>query len=98
MDLNLTTRARIPVLGDMVIQTGSVYLARVDGTATAPIQHQQVCSITPVSNRSIATTTIPASFIDAMPPKTFPLKLEPDGDVWQVSGDMKPLAIGQALF
>jgi hypothetical protein len=97
MDLSLTTKATIPVLGDTIIQTGSVYLVEIVGTPEAPIQQQTVCSITPDGSRSIATTTIPPGFIDAMPDKRFALTLRPDGAQWAVSGDMKMLAIGYDL-
>ena len=97
MDLSLTTKATIPVLGETIIQTGSVYLVSIVGTAEAPIQQQTVCSITPDSSRSIATTTIPPGFIDAMPDKRFALQVRPQGAGWTVSGDMKMLAIGYDL-
>jgi len=97
MDLSLTTKATIPVLGETIIQTGSVYLVEIVGTPDAPIQQQTVCSITPDASRSIATTTIPPGFIDAMPDKRFALSVRPDGSQWAVSGDMKMLAIGYDL-
>ena len=95
MDLSLTTEAKVPVIGKTVIQTDSIYIVEISGPPDAPVQEQRVCSITPNSSRSVVTTTIPDTFINAMPAKRFPLALTDLGDGrWRVVGDMQPLAIG----
>ena len=92
LELVVTSTAKVPVLGDAVIETHTVMLAEVrpDGHGGYR-QHHKTCRIEPHSSLKVVQTSIPASFVAPMPDKEYPLQLTPTASgAWQVAADFGP--------
>lgn len=94
LDVHVVSHLNIPVLGTTTLLSSTAYMVRIEGTAEAPVLAQKPCALRTSATRPIATTTIPQAFVDALPPKRYPLVLTPEGSGWRVRGDMRPQYIG----
>lgn len=94
MDLRIVSEAHVPVLGTTVIKSRTTFLVTVDGEAGAPVVHTDPCHLEAEPSRAIARTTIPRSFIEALPEKDFPAVLTATAEGWAMKADMKPQYLG----
>lgn len=94
LTLRVANRAAIPLLGDTTVWSVSTYLATVRWDGEQFIQHHVVCDIETRSTRRIAEHVLPLAYVRAMPEKTYPLGLTPDGDTLGFHADLALIHIG----
>jgi hypothetical protein len=88
-------RVRVPILGSTTVLTRQVSLARVVPTPDGGWEQSHVaCAIGAESDSSFTSTSFPAGFLAAMPPKRYPLRVTDEGDRWRVYADTGRLTIG----
>lgn len=95
MTLHVVSRAKVPVVGWVPSRTVTTVL--VDLTRLGEQRYQQrheVCDIRILSDARQVHVTIPRSFVDAMPDKTYPVTLERDDDTWLYVADLEKDHIG----
>lgn len=78
LDLVVATRAHIPILGDIRSASRNVLLVTIARDGDGWIQRQQVCAARIEGEAGLARTLIPRAFVDALPPRSYPITL--DGD------------------
>lgn len=95
VDLEVQTRATVPVLGGTTITTHQVMLATVRrGPDGAFVQTHDTCDMRATSSRAFTRPALPRAFVDAMPNKTYPLVLTEQAGTWRVAMDFRPLYVG----
>ncbi len=92
--LDVATQADIPVLGTTRIRTVQVMLVDVAVSPAGLWARHDTCSLEAETQPSIATTSFPAAFVDAIPSKEYLVELTPSGSGWGVHMDLGSVALG----
>lgn len=92
--LDVTTLAKIPVLGTTKIHTHQVMLVAVTRGAEGFRAQHDTCSLQADTRPSIATTEFPAAFVEAIPAKEYPIELNSTASGWNVHMDLLTVAVG----
>ncbi len=95
MVLETATRAAVPVLGTTSIRTHQTMVATVKHLDTGEfVVNHDVCTLTAETRPALATTHFPDAFVRAIPNKTYPLELSPEGGRLRARMNLQPLAVG----
>jgi hypothetical protein len=94
LTLDVSTIADVSFLGQTTITSRQTMIAQVSRTAEGFHVHQDTCGLAARTRPTIAETSFPAAFVDAVPDKEYPLELRPEGAGWAVRMDLGPIAIG----
>ena len=94
LDLYLVMLARIPVLGESALVSHQIAQVTLAWEGNQLIQHQKICDVVAVAQRSIGQTRIPAAFVAALPEKHVPILLRPGPTGWRYDVDLLPQVMG----
>jgi len=74
--VDVASVAKVPLMGKVHILSRSLLLATLTETEAGFVQHQQLCEVHVEDDVRISQTLIPASFVRAMPPVTYPARID----------------------
>lgn len=94
MEMSIRTATQVPFFGETIVETRSVLRVEVVSDAQGLRQRQKVCAVNVHSNAKAATTTIPQSFISALPSKEYEIYQQAINGRWRFSADPGPDAVG----
>lgn len=94
-DVVVTTRVKVPLLGEAVIETHKVMLARVETQADGRVQQSHTaCAMYARSTRKIAQASFPPSFVAAMHDQSYDISVQPEGAGWRLRAEVEPVHLG----
>lgn len=94
MELVLTTRVLLPVLGGMESWTRSILDVEILRRGEQLWQRHRTCAVELGAKPSLARTVVPPAFIAALPERSYPLDLQWTPEGWRSLADPLPLAVG----
>jgi len=94
-DVVVSTQARVPILGDVRVQTQKVMLAHVDEQPDGSlVQQHTACAMYARSNRKLAETWFPPSFVSAMRDQRYTITAMPEAGGLHLHSQVSPVVIG----
>jgi hypothetical protein len=94
MELRVASTARLPLMPADRSTTITHMIVELrpapDGTL---VQHHRACAVR-MENSSVVRTTVPATFLNALSARQYPLRLQRGGGAWRYEADMGLDAIG----
>ncbi|MCK6504458.1 hypothetical protein L6R53_13825 [Myxococcota bacterium] len=94
-DVVVTTRAQVPILGEAVVETHKVMLATVRRDPAGALRQSHVaCGMYARSNRRVAETWFPPSFVAAMHEQEYGLQVRAEAAGEHVSATVSPVHLG----
>ena len=96
LDVVVMTRLKVPLLGDTVVETHKVMLAHFRADASGGLQaEQRACAMYARSNRKMAETWFPATFIAAMATQRYPVQVGQTADgKLSLRAELSPVRLG----
>ncbi len=91
MDVVVSTRVNIPILGEVRTQTHNRLRVDVFYGPDGWMQRHRLCDVRIVVPAHYGRTTLPPAFVGAMPAPTYRIDLKPDGSY---DADPGPVAVG----
>ncbi len=92
LDIRSTTRA--PFVGDVAVQSRSLFRVAIDQTESGLQQQHALCDLRITTDAKAATTTIPRAFVDSARKASYPVELAPGEDGLVYTADPGPDALG----
>ena len=86
-EIVLALSLQVPIIGEIRSTSRSLLFVQHSEEEGIWTHHQELCTIIVQDNIRFTQTTIPQAFIDAIPPKTIPLRREQKGEYTHVSWD-----------
>ncbi len=95
-DMVIMTRAHVPVLGDTVVETHKVMIARFSEEGDGGLRAwHTACGMHARSSRRLARTWFPQSFVDALADQTYPVEVEQHADALPtIRAHVEPVRLG----